>query len=47
MRLKIRCDGESEKFCKIFWEVNKAYIFIVYLFDTTKLYNFLCNFNQT
>ena len=23
MRLKIRCDGESEKFCKIFWEVNK------------------------
>ena len=24
MRLKIRCDGESEKFCKIFWEVNKA-----------------------
>jgi len=25
MRLKIRCDGECEKFCKIFWEVNKAY----------------------
>ena len=24
MRLKIRCDGESEKFCKIFWELNKA-----------------------
>jgi len=24
MRLKIRCDGECEKFCKIFWEVNKA-----------------------
>ena len=22
--LKIRCDGESEKFCKIFWELNKA-----------------------
>jgi hypothetical protein len=22
--LKIRCDGECEKFCKIFWEVNKA-----------------------
>ena len=25
MCLKIRCDGESEKFCKIFWELNKAY----------------------
>jgi len=24
MCLKIRYDGESEKFCKIFWEVNKA-----------------------
>jgi hypothetical protein len=24
MRLKIWCDGECEKFCKIFWEVNKA-----------------------
>jgi len=24
MRLKIRCDGESEKFCKICWELNKA-----------------------
>ena len=24
MRLKIRCDGESEKFCKIFWKLNKA-----------------------
>ena len=24
MCLKIRCDGESEKFCKTFWEVNKA-----------------------
>ena len=24
MRLKIRCDGECEKFCKIFWKVNKA-----------------------
>jgi hypothetical protein len=21
---KIRCDGESEKFCKIFWELNRA-----------------------
>jgi hypothetical protein len=26
MRLKIRCDGESEKFCKTFWELNKALI---------------------
>ena len=24
MRLKIRCDRECEKFCKTFWEVNKA-----------------------
>ena len=24
MCLKIRCDRESEKFCKIFWELNKA-----------------------
>jgi hypothetical protein len=24
MRLKIWCDGKSEKFCKIFWELNKA-----------------------
>ena len=24
MRLKIRCDRECGKFCKIFWEVNKA-----------------------
>ena len=24
MYLKIRCDGESEKFYKIFWELNKA-----------------------
>ena len=28
MRLKIRCDGECEKFCKIFWEVNKALMFL-------------------
>jgi hypothetical protein len=21
---KIRCDGESKKFCKIFWELNRA-----------------------
>ena len=27
MCLKIRCDGESEKFCKIFWELNKAQIY--------------------
>ena len=24
MRLKIRCDGESENFYKIFWKLNKA-----------------------
>ena len=27
MRLKIRCYGECEKFCKIFWEVNKALVY--------------------
>jgi hypothetical protein len=21
---KIRCDGESKKFCKIFWKLNRA-----------------------
>jgi len=26
MRLKIRCDGECEKFYKIFWELNKALV---------------------
>ena len=26
MRLEIRCDGECEKFCKIFWELNKALV---------------------
>ena len=26
MRLKIRCDGECEKFSKIFWELNTAQI---------------------
>ena len=26
MHLKIRCDGESTKFCKIFWKLNKAYV---------------------
>jgi hypothetical protein len=23
---KIRCDGESEKFCKIFWELNSLLV---------------------
>jgi hypothetical protein len=27
MCLKIQCDEKSEKFCKIFWEPNKAGIF--------------------
>ena len=31
MCLKIRCDGESEKFYKIFWELNKA-IYLVFAF---------------
>jgi len=25
MRLKIRCDEESKKFCKIFWKLNKVW----------------------
>jgi len=35
MSLKIRCHGESEKFCKIFWELNKALIitYTTYLSD--------------
>jgi hypothetical protein len=28
MRLKIRCDGESEKIYKIFWELNKSKNFL-------------------
>ena len=30
MRLKIRYDGESEKFCKIFSELNKANYILPY-----------------
>jgi hypothetical protein len=30
---KIRCDGESEKFCKIFWELNWA---LLYSFRQTR-----------
>jgi len=29
MCLKIRCDGKSEKFCKIFYELNKAQLLLV------------------
>jgi len=28
MILKIRYDGECEKFCKILWELNKAFVFV-------------------
>jgi hypothetical protein len=28
MRLKIRCDGECEKFYKIFWELNTALVLL-------------------
>ena len=31
MCLKIRCDGESEKFCKIFWKLNKALVVSIFL----------------
>jgi hypothetical protein len=31
MRLKIWCDRESKKFCKIFWELNKALV-VTFLF---------------
>ena len=30
MRLKIRCDGESEKFCNIFWALNKALLHLLH-----------------
>jgi hypothetical protein len=33
MCLKIRCDGESEKFCKIFWELNRAQVNLLWLFN--------------
>ena len=26
MRLKIRCDGESKKFCKTFWELRPCLV---------------------
>jgi len=28
MCLNIRCDGESEKFYKIFWELNKTSVYL-------------------
>jgi len=31
MRLKIRCDGESEKFCKFFQELKKALATLMFL----------------
>jgi hypothetical protein len=35
---KIQCDGESEKFCKIFWELNMAIVIVdpgehAYMYD--------------
>ena len=32
MRLKIRCNGESEKFCKIFWELSRNMSFYEYIY---------------
>ena len=42
MCLKIRCDGESEKFCKIFWELNKACSEKISDFGTVAL-SFVCD----
>ena len=33
MRLKIRCDGKCEKFCKIFGELNWAQVWKGVAFD--------------
>ena len=35
MRLKIRCDGNSEKFCKFFWELNKAQVLGCFAYKRT------------
>jgi hypothetical protein len=37
---KIRCDGESEKFCKIFWELNRA---LVWLYEACYYYYVACS----
>jgi len=56
MCLKIRCDGESEKFCKICWELNKDFVnnatiallngemIKIKVIDLEKLYNFVVYF---
>ena len=41
MCLKIRYDGKCEKFCKIFWKLNKAH---VYYLSPFVLFNFFINY---
>jgi len=46
MRLKIRCDGECEKFCKIFRELNKALVPLHHL-KSKNFLKFLVTLNLT
>jgi hypothetical protein len=47
MCLKIRCDGKSEKFCKIFWELNRPLVISISAQDRGISYAFLVRTEAT